>query len=137
VGWSTASPFYTTSGFDAVSGNFTVPSSGKYSVKITVNYSTSVLTASLGSSVNPSFVFRTTTPTTLLAATLPVLNVSIALVLTLRALLSNGCVTIAGDVFLNAGEVVNVAYIADGFLSPLNLGASISPGCVWSMSSLF
>lgn len=48
-GWTIASPFYGNAGFDPATGNFTVPSSGRYSVKATINYSTTLaITGSIG-----------------------------------------------------------------------------------------
>ncbi|WP_234973040.1 hypothetical protein [Paenibacillus vortex] len=59
-----------------------------------------------------------------------------ALVLTLRAVLGNGAVTLAGDVQLNAGDVVGLFYDANGLTISLNLGGATSSGIVWSIFRL-
>ena len=137
--WTVSSPYYDSSSFDEINGNFTVPASGHYSIKATINYSTtSAVTASLGAGINPTFVVRRTSPsvTNLITGSLPVLNVNIALVLTLRTILADGQVILAGDVDLTVGDVIGLYYVADGLAVPLTLGGADSPGIVWSMHSL-
>ncbi|MEY8357263.1 hypothetical protein AALB39_28515 [Lachnospiraceae bacterium 54-53] len=132
--WDTSDPFYSDIGFDAVSGNFTVPLSGRYSIKATINYSTSAtIGGSIGAS-NPAFSVTRTSPTTadLVSGLFPLLNVSVTL-LTLRAILGNGTVTLAGDAELSAGDIIGLFYVADGLNLSLNLGGSNTGGIVWSM----
>jgi hypothetical protein len=133
------SPYYTDAAFNPVTGNFTVPVTGRYAIKATINYSTTTaLTVSLGAGVNPAFVARRTSPVTtnLISGLFPVLNVNVALVLTLRAVLGSGDVALAGDVQLNAGDVVGLFYDANGLNISLNLGGANSAGIVWSMFRL-
>ncbi|MPN29790.1 hypothetical protein SDC9_177243 [bioreactor metagenome] len=59
---------------------------------------------------------------------------NIALVLTLRAILGSGTVTLAGEVRLNAGDVIGLFYVADGLTVPLDLGGG--SGIVWSVYRL-
>ncbi len=134
TGWSIASPFYGNAGFDATAGNFTVPSSGRYSIKATINYSTTLaITGTIGSA-NPSFIIRKTSPTVqnLINALFPLLNLNVAL-LNLRAILGNGAVVLAGDVELSAGDVIGLFYVSDGLSLTLNLGGANAGGMVWSM----
>ncbi|MEJ9216916.1 hypothetical protein P4H46_01625 [Paenibacillus glucanolyticus] len=56
--------------------------------------------------------------------------------MTLRAVLGNGAVTLAGDVQLNAGDVVGLFYDANGLTISLNLGGATSSGIVWSIFRL-
>ncbi|GLB24773.1 hypothetical protein LXJ15735_10140 [Lacrimispora xylanolytica] len=62
----------------------------------------------------------------------PVLNVNVTL-LTLRAILGNGTVTLSGDVELTAGDVIGLFYNSDGLGLNLNLGGNNSSGVVWSI----
>ncbi|MGE7055229.1 hypothetical protein ACQKLN_06920 [Paenibacillus glucanolyticus] len=96
------------------------------------------MSISLGAGINPAFTVRRTSPTTtdLISGLFPLLNVNVALVLTLRAVLGNGAVTLAGDVQLNAGDVVGLFYDANGLTISLNLGGATSSGIVWSIFRL-
>jgi hypothetical protein len=93
---------------------------------------------SLGAGINPAFTVRRTSPTVtdLISGLFPLLNVNVALVLTLRAVLGNGAVTLAGDVQLNAGDVVGLFYDANGLTISLNLGGATASGIVWSIFRL-
>lgn len=133
--FSVASPYFGNSAFNPTLGNFTAPANGRYDIEATINYSTTAaLSVSLGSGINPAFVVRRTSPTTtdLITGLFPILNVNVALVLTLRAILGSGTVTLAGTVELNAGDVVGLFYVANGLTVGINLGGSGS-GVVWSM----
>ncbi|PSK07210.1 hypothetical protein C7R92_20770 [Brevibacillus porteri] len=77
----------------------------------------------------------TPTATDLIIADFPVLNVNVALVLTLRAILGAGTVTLAGDVQLNAGDTLGLFYVANGLTINLNLGGG-GEGIVWSIHRL-
>jgi collagen type I/II/III/V/XI/XXIV/XXVII alpha len=137
---SVTSPYYDGTGFDEAAGTYTVPASGKYSVKITINYTApSPASSTLGSGIDPGFILRRTSPvvTTLLAGNMPVFNVNITLVLTLRTILSTGQVIMVGDVDLTVGDVIGLFYVADGLNLGLNLSGNNTPGVVWSMFSLF
>jgi hypothetical protein len=134
--WTTSAPYYGDAAFNATTGDYTVPETGRYSIKATINYSTTAaLTVSLGAGVNPSFAVMRTSPTTdnLVSGLFPVLNVDIALVLTLRAVLGDGTVTLAGDVELDANDVIGLFYVSDGLTLSLNLGGADAGGIVWSV----
>ncbi|WP_422661585.1 hypothetical protein ACK8P5_02640 [Paenibacillus sp. EC2-1] len=93
---------------------------------------------SLGAGINPFFVISRTSPTAtnLVSGLFPLLNVNIALVLNLRTILGNGTITLAGDVQLNAGDVLGLFYQANGLTIGLNLGGGSSSGIVWSIYRL-
>lgn len=136
--WGTSAPYFGGANFNPTTGNYTVPTTGRYSIKATINYSTAgAITLSIGAGVDPVFNVRRTSPTTtnLLSGLLPILNVSVTL-LTLRAILGSAAVTLAGDVTLNAGDVIGLFYDADGLALTLNLGAGTSSGIVWSIHQI-
>ncbi|KGK89021.1 hypothetical protein DP73_11605, partial [Desulfosporosinus sp. HMP52] len=139
AGWTVTSPYYDSATFDEITGNYTVPATGTYAVEATVNYSTTAaITLSLGAGVTPAFVVRRTSPivTDLISGLFPVLNVNVALVLTLRTILGDGTVTLSGSVELTAGDVVGLFYEANGLTVPLDLGGAGAPGIIWSMFRL-
>ncbi|WP_349946578.1 hypothetical protein ABFV83_20455 [Lacrimispora sp. BS-2] len=92
------------------------------------------ITGSIGSNVNPSFAVSRTSPTatTIVSGLFPLLNTNL-LVLTLRAVLGNGTVTLAGDATLNSGDVVGLFYVSSGLSLNLNLGGANTGGIVWSI----
>ncbi|WP_143276685.1 hypothetical protein [Brevibacillus brevis] len=138
VNWSTASPYYGSPSFNPLTGTYTVPATGTYAIKATINYETSeAITVSLGPEITPAFEVQRITPTAtnLIIGDFPVLNVNIALVLILRAILGAGTVTLAGDVQLNAGDTLGLFYVANGLTINLNLGGS-GEGIVWSIHRL-
>ncbi|MGA3603226.1 hypothetical protein [Lysinibacillus agricola] len=115
-----------------MSGIFTVPTTGRYAFEATINYSTTAaISVGLGASINPSFAIRQNTATNLISGLFPVLNVAVTL-LTLRAILGNGTVTLAGEVNLNAGDTIDLFYNANGLTVGLTLGGANSGGIVWS-----
>ena len=138
AGWSTSAPYYPATGFDSTTGVYTIPSTGRYAIKATINYSTSTITVSLGSGVSPQFqVARTAAvASTLVAGSFPIVDVNIALVLTLRAILAQSQVVLAGDVTLDAGDTVVLQYINDGLSIPVTIGSVNGSGVVWSMHLL-
>lgn len=136
AGWTVTPPYYDSATFDEATGNFTVPTTGRYTINATINYSTAAaLSISLEEGVNPAFVVQRTSPTTtqLISGLFPVLNVNVALVLTLRAILGNGTVTLTGDLELTAGDVIGLFYAANGLTAALDLGGAGTPGIVWSI----
>lgn len=138
TGWSTAAPYFNRGNFNTAAGNYTVPAAGVYSIQATINYTTTAaINVILGAGINPSFAVRRTSPTVtnLITGLFPVLNVSIALLLTLRTILGNGTVTLAGEVSLNEGDVVGLYYIDNGLSVNLSLGGAGS-GIVWSMNRI-
>jgi hypothetical protein len=139
TGWTVTSPYFDSATFDEVAGNYTVPTSGRYLIQATVNYSTSAtITATLGAGINPSFVVRRTSPvvTDLISGLFPLLDVNVLAVLTLRTILGNGTVTLSGEVELSVGDVVGLFYEANGLTVPLDLGGAGAPGIVWSINEL-
>lgn len=134
TGWTVTDPFFDSDSFDEAAGNYTIPATGRYSFEATINYSTTAaISIGLGSGTNPAFVIQRTSPTVtdLVSGLFPVLNVNIALVLSLRTILGNGTVTLAGEFSLTEGDVIGLFYVADGLSLQLNLGGT-SSGIVWS-----
>ncbi|MBD2863348.1 S-layer homology domain-containing protein [Paenibacillus oceani] len=122
TGWSVATPNYDASGFNEATGDYIVPATGKYAIKATLNYQTvTAVTTSLGAGIDPRFTIKQN-GTDLLSGYLPVLNVNIALVLTLRSVLGSGTVTLEGEALLMAGDMINLNYDADGMNIALNVG---------------
>ena len=122
TGWAVNAPFYADTAFDAASGNFVVPTTGTYKIGGVVNYSTiAAVTVSMGAGVNPAFEVRRNGGDVLAQAKLPILNVNVALVLTLRTVLGSSAVPLDAEVQLNAGDVVGLYYNASGLALGLNL----------------
>ncbi|WP_305037774.1 hypothetical protein [Polycladospora coralii] len=122
-----------------MTGDFTVPTTGRYSISATINYeTTAAISVSLGAGIDPSFVVRRTSPvvTDLVSGLFPVFNVDIVALLTLRTILGNGLVTLAGEVELDAGDVIGLFYEADGLTVSLDLGGSVTPGIIWSIHQI-
>ncbi len=138
VNWSTASPYYGSPSFNPLTGTYTVPATGTYAIKATINYETAAaITVNLDPGITPAFEVQRITPTatSLILGDFPVLNVNIALVLTLRAILGAGTITLAGDVQLNEGDTLGLFYVANGLTINLNLGGG-GEGIVWSIHRL-
>ncbi|PSJ65501.1 hypothetical protein C7J99_29110 [Brevibacillus brevis] len=115
-----------------------MPTTGTYAIKATINYETSTaITASLDEGITPACEVRRLTPaeTSLIIGDFPILNLNIALVLTLRAILGAGTITLAGDVQLNEGDTLGLFYVANGLTINLNLGGG-GEGIVWSIHRL-
>ncbi|RXZ78681.1 hypothetical protein EBB07_25965 [Paenibacillaceae bacterium] len=137
--WSVANPFYGSPNFNTANGNYIVPVTGRYSIVATINYATTIaLTAAIGPAVNPFFIVQRTSPTVtgLVTGLLPVLNVNILLLLTLRVVLGSAVVTLAGEVALSAGDVVGLYYNASGLTVTINIGSGAANGVVWAMHRL-
>jgi hypothetical protein len=135
--WSVNSPYYSNINFDALQGIYTVPSAGRYALFATFNYqTTAALSITLGSNVNPAFIMRRINDNTdLVSGLFPILNVNVVLILTLRAVLGSGTVTLAGDVELNAGDEIGLFYEANGLNISLNIGGGTG-GMVWSVHKI-
>ncbi|OUM96303.1 MAG: hypothetical protein A9Z00_14920 [Thermobacillus sp. ZCTH02-B1] len=132
--WTVTAPYYGHPNFNPVTGVFTVPSTGRYAISATINYvTTAAVSISLGPGINPYFAVQRLTPsaTDLITGLLPVLNISA--IVTLRGLLGNGCVTLAGDVSLNAGDTIALFYNSTGATVTLQIGNSGTNGIVWSV----
>ena len=138
TGWSVATPYFNSGNFNPATGNYTVPATGRYTIEATINYATTaVITIALGAGINPAFVVQRSSPTvtSLITGLFPILNVNIALILSLRTILGSGTVTLAGEVQLNAGDIIGLYYVANGLTIGLNLGGSGS-GIVWSVNQI-
>ncbi|MNP10868.1 hypothetical protein D3C76_1030320 [compost metagenome] len=138
TGWTVTTPYFTSATFDPTTGIYTVPATGRYNIEATINFATTAaITISLGAGIDPALTVRRITPTTtdLISGLFPLLNVNVALVLTLRAILGSGTVTLAGEVELTAGDTVGLFYEADGLTIPLDLGGG-APGTIWSINRL-
>ncbi|GGJ64051.1 hypothetical protein [Virgibacillus salexigens] len=122
--------FYTRTGFNATTG--------RYSIKVTISYQTTVITAQIGAAVNSSFVIRRTSPTVTIIVTglFPVLNVTIALLLNLRIIIGSASVTLSTGVNLTAGDVLGLFYQVEGVTINLNIGTATTPPTVWSIHRL-
>jgi hypothetical protein len=134
--WSTAAPHFSSPSFNAATGNFTVPKSGRYAILATINFSTTAaITVGIGSGVNPAFEVTRTSPTSanLITALMPVINLNLAL-LSIRSILGSGSINLAGEVLLNAGDVIGLFYQSSGLTLNLNLGNS--SGIVWSVQKI-
>lgn len=139
TGWSVTNPSYTTSGFNPTTGNFTVPATGTYAIETTINYNLAAATsASVGSVVNPYFEVRKVAPVTssLISGYLPMLNVNVVLVLTLKTVLDRGAVTLSRNVILNEGDVIGLFYLSSGFTPSINIGGGLTPGVSWAIRKL-
>lgn len=137
--WTITSPNYGDPGFDPVAGTFTVPVTGRYSIKAVISYATTAaINASIGGTINPAFVVRriSPTPTDLISALFPLLNINIVGLLPIRVILGNGTVTLVGDVELNAGDVIGIFYVADGLTVNIDIGGTTDTATVWSMFRL-
>ena len=115
-------PFYADTAFDAANGTFVVPATGTYKISSVVNYSTAAaVNVSLGAGINPAFEVRRNGSDMLAQAKLPILNVNIPLLLTLRTVLGSAAVPLDAEVQLNAGDVVGLHYNASGMTLALNV----------------
>lgn len=138
-GWSVTNPSYNAPGFNPTTGNFTVPETGTYAIETTINYNLTVTTSvSAGPGVNPYFEVRKVAPVTssLISGYLPMLNVNVVLVLTLKAVLDRGVVTLSRNVILNAGDVIGLFYLNSGFTPSVNIGGGLTPGVSWAIRKL-
>ena len=136
--WTVTSPYFNSGNFNATTGNYTVPTTARYLITATINYSTTAsISVSLGSDINPAFAVEITSPAsaTLLSGLFPLLDVNVALVLDLRAVLGNGTITLAGEFELTEGDVVGLFYVSDGLTLSLDIGGS-GNGTVWSINQI-
>ncbi|MCU6710971.1 collagen-like protein, partial [Paenibacillus sp. J5C_2022] len=115
--WSTAAPGYNSPNFNSMTGEYTVPATGKYAINVSLNYKLSTaVSVSLGAGVDPYFTVQSDNgaPEEISKGYLPILDVNIALVLTLRTIMKQSVVTLSDEVFLTSGSKITVSYVADG-----------------------
>ncbi|MBO9616186.1 MAG: hypothetical protein J7619_26060 [Dyadobacter sp.] len=124
-------------GLNAAAGTYTVPATGIYRISAVINYSTTAaVSASIVGTIDPKIALRVNGVETL-SGLFPILNVNVALVLSLRAILGSGTVVISGDIPLTANDVLDLQYVADGLGVNINLGGtSTTNGIVWSVRKL-
>ncbi len=131
--WNVSAPYFSGGNFNASTGVYTVPATGRYSIEATISYAiSSPISLSIGSDVNPTFVVNRSAPTAtdLITGLVSILNVAVTL-LTLRTILGNNTITLAGEVQLNAGDTIALQYNADG------LGVTlVLQNLVWSVYRL-
>lgn len=128
--WSVGSAHYSNSAFDLSSGTFTVPTTGKYTINASISYQTNApISVSIGRDVNPQFLIQRNNDR-LTEAFLPIIDVNVALVLTLRTILGSSTVTISDNVELEQGDVLNLLYDSDGLQNGFNTNI------VWSVHQL-
>jgi hypothetical protein len=86
----------------------------------------------------PLIPLRRITPsaTDLITGISPILNVNIALLLTLRTILGSSSITLAGDVTLNANDQIGLFYVSNGLTIILSLGSTSNEDIVWSIHQL-
>ena len=127
--WSVTAPYFASPNFNATTGIYTVPVTGRYSIEAIINYNTATaIVGSIGVGVNPAFeVNRTSPATTILSGLLPLNNLNLAL-LSLRAVLGGGAVTLAGEASLSVGETLGLYYNASTMSLTLNFS-----NVVWSV----
>ncbi len=114
--------FNSTTYFDGVTGEYTVPDTGYYHVKFVFNYDMDTVPSSnLGSGTPYISLIRNTVD--IARSPLPIIDVDIPSVLTMRSLLKTGSAVISANYRLGAGDVIAVAFNDDGETLPtLNIG---------------
>lgn len=127
VNWNTDSPYYGSPDFSTSSGLYTVPDTGNYSIEATINYSAGTLNAQTGDDQNPYFSVESGS-TIILKGFLPILDVSIFTLISLRALLGTGQVTLAGEASLTKGSTLGLNYRPGGLTITINFNS-----VVWSV----
>lgn len=76
----------------------------------------------------------TNNSSSILRGQLPIFDVNIALILTMRTVLSSGTVTMQGDFYLQAGDQLQLRYVNDGFTG--NVSLEPGRGAYWSVHRL-
>lgn len=115
--------------FNVVNGRFTAPYTGTFKINAFITYNIpAVIGINLGPSVDPAFILQRVLPvsTELGRVRLPVFDVAVALILSLRTILTSANLYLSLFADLNAGDVVELQYDADGFLFTLNTTLQIS-----------
>jgi hypothetical protein len=120
--WNVASPYFSGSNFNETTGFYSVPKTGVYQTQAVISYSTGTITSQLGAN-SPTFIIKRTSPAAndLVTGKLPVLDVSILALLTLKTLLSSSTVTLAGTLQLTQGDAIGLLYNANNLTLTLTL----------------
>lgn len=120
--WNVSSPYFSGGNFNATTGFYTAPVTGAYQTQATISYTAGTITTQLGAN-NPTFIIQRTSPTTedLVTGQFPILDINIALLITLRTLLSGSTITLAGTVQLTQGDTLGLFYNADSLTLALSL----------------
>jgi hypothetical protein len=115
--------FIGTSYFDETTGEYTVPITGYYHIKLVFNYDLATApTSNLGSGIPHITIMRDGNEIS--KAPLPIIDVNIPLTLTMRSILKTGTAIISVDYRLGAGDVISTYFDTDGETLPaLNIGA--------------
>lgn len=140
--YTTADPFYTDTGFNPITGIYTVPSTGKYAISAIVDFVRLGDLEILGDSVEPRIVLAAISggTTTLLYGSFPIFDYDDTGGggnLNTRVLAQRGRVFVGGDIILSSGTQIALFYEADGMTSQIQFGELGSPGVTWSIYSLF
>lgn len=122
-------PFYSSINFNAITGQYTVPSTGKWSIKALVNYFTGPIT--IPTTIAPTLAIQVNGVDVIIAF-FPVLDVIVPGI-NLRTMLGEASVSLEGDLLLNAGDILQIVYHPNGSTAiPMNLS-----NVVFSIFSLF
>jgi hypothetical protein len=109
--------FNGTTYFDETTGEYTVPTTGYYHVKLIFSYNlTTVPTSNLGPGIPHITIMRDGIEIT--KSALPIIDVNIPSVLTMRTLLRTATVIISVDYRLGAGDVITAYFDTDGETIP-------------------
>lgn len=87
-----------------------------------ISYNAGTITTQLGAN-NPTFIIKRTSPTAadLVTGELPVLDVSIVALITLKTLLSSSTVTMTDSLQLTQGDTIGLLYNANNLALTLTL----------------
>jgi hypothetical protein len=136
--WSTTTPYFSGLGFNPTTGTFIVPETGIYHLAAAINYRLpAAASTSISAIVDPYFGFLRVSPpfTTLATGMVPILDIN-TFVLNIRTVLGAATIPIDATVNLTAGDVIQLAYVGNGYNGSLDLGSVTQPGVTWSVIKL-
>lgn len=139
--WFVTAPYFTDGNFANAAYNYTVPETGIYSVKATLNYSTATITAPFTGYIPNIYIYKFDNnggdSYSILSANFPCLDVNIPPV-TLRTILSSGTINLAAVFPLNAGDQLTLLYLTDDTDLVMNFGSNTEPGNgnTWSVNQI-